>query len=287
MPFWIIFTLLNIFGNGTALFLTKSIIKKEEKLGYSGVMFVTLFYAVLCYIPVFLYSFTFHPVIFSSIQGLYFLMGAIFVTASAFFLYVHALALNDLSVFGPLDNLRPFFVVLFSFWILGQQPTSLLLFGIVFIVGGAFVLTMKKDFFKKAGDIKKTLFILSSTGVFGLAAIFDKKTLFYIDPFKYTFFILAGVCGAYGILYFRRHKKLYTKHFASLRMLSVGLFWAVGYIGIMIAVKLASPNLVTPLQMTRSLFLSVLGFIFLKEKGYTRKLLAAGLMLIGVFLITR
>lgn len=121
--------------------------------------------------------------------------------------------------------------------------------------------------------------------VFGLAAIFDKKTLFYIDPFKYTFFILAGVCSAYGILYVRKHKKINLTHFASANMFLIGFLWAIGYIGIMIAVKLATPNQVTPLQMTRSLYLSFLGFIFLQEKGYMRKIIATILVLVGVFFI--
>ena len=107
-----------------------------------------------------------------------------------------------------------------------------------------------------------------------------------MDPFKYTFFILLGVCCAYGILYFRKHKQIYFSHFASKKLILSGILWAVGYIGIMIAVKLSTPNYVTPLQMSRSLYLSFLGFIFLKEKGFKRKIIAAILMLIGVFFIT-
>lgn len=283
---WIWFTLLNIFGNGTAIFITKNAVK-DKKLGYGGVMFVSLFFAVLFYTPVFIYSFFLSPTLFSHIQGLYFLLAAIIITSSAFFLYVHALALNDLSVFGPLDNLRPLFVVIFSFFLLSQKPSSFLLLGIVFIITGALVLTLKRQFFKEVGNVKKTFFILASTTVFGLAAIFDKKTLMYMDPFKYTFFILLGVCSAYGILYLRKHKKIYFSHFASPKLILSGILWAVGYIGIMIAVKLSTPNFVTPLQMSRSLYLSFLGFIFLKEKGYKRKIIAAILMLIGVFFITR
>ena len=70
-------------------------------------------------------------------------------------------------------------------------------------------------------------------------------------------------------------------------LLLSGLLWAIGYIGIMLAVKLATPNQITPLQMTRSLYLSFLGFVFLGEKGYVKKIIAALLMLLGVFFITR
>ncbi len=283
---WIFFTLLNIFGNGTALFITKNAVK-DKKLGYSGVMFVSLFFAILFYFPVFLYSFTFHPQLFSNIIGLAFLCCSIVVTSTAFLVYVHALALNDLSVFGPLDTLRPFFVILFSIFLLGQLPTSFLFVGVFFITFGAIILTFRKQFFSQVKHLKNTFFILLSTGIFGLAAVIDKKTLLYMSPFQYVFFILAGVCTAYGILYLRRHKKIYVNHFFSPSLILSGFLWAIGYIGIMLAVKIATPNQITPLQMTRSLYLSVLGSMFLKEKGYKKKLIAAILMLIGVFLITR
>jgi len=283
---WIFFTLLNIFGNGTALFITKHAVK-DKKLGYSGVMFVSLFFAILCYLPVFIYSFSFSPTIFSQLVGVYYLLIAMSITITAFFLYVHALALNDLSVFGPLDNIRPLFVIIFSYFLLGQQPTSLLLVGVAFIITGALVLTLKKQFFQQVSHLHKTFFILASTAAFGLTGVFDKKALHYMDPFKYTFFILLGVCTAYGVLYFRRHKRVYIDHFLSWKLILSGLLWAVGYIGIMTAVKLSTPNNVTPLQMSRSLYLSFLGFLFLGEKGYKRKIIAAILMLIGVFFITR
>ncbi len=282
---WIIFVLLNIFGNGTALFLTKSAIK-DTKLGYSGVMFVSLFFAVLWFFPVFIYSFKAYPHIFSNTNGIYYVLASIATTVCAFFLYIHALKLNDLSVFGPLDTLRPFFVVLFSFLLLNQYPESGLFFGILFTVTGALVLTLKKQFFSEVGNLKKTFFIIASTATFGLAGVLDKKTLLYMDPFKYTFFILLSVCLAYGILYLHKHKSIYRKHFLSQKLLLIGFLWATGYIGIMIALKLATPNQVIPLQMTRSLYLSVLGFIFLHEKGYVRKVLAAILMLVGVIFIT-
>ena len=157
---WIWFTLLNIFGNGTALFITKNAVK-DKKLGYGGVMFISLFFAVIFYLPVFIYSFFLNSSLFSQVQGFYFLLGAIIITSSAFFLYVHALALNDLSVFGPLDNLRPLFVVIFSYFLLSQKPNSFLLIGIAFIITGALVLTLKKQFFKQVGHLKKNLFYFS------------------------------------------------------------------------------------------------------------------------------
>lgn len=284
---WILFVLLNVFGNGSAIFLTKSAINKNPKLGYSGVMFVTFLFAVILYLPIFLFSFITHPVIFSNINGLYFLLASIVVTVSAFLIYVHALAINDLSVFGPLDSIRPFFVLIFSLLLLGQKPNSFLLFGVGLIFSGALVLTMTKKFFREVENFNKTFFVLASTALFGLGAVVDKKTLFYIDPLKYVFFLLLGICFTYGILYLQKHKRIHVDHFLSRKMVGIAALWVIGYIGIMIATKLSTPNHVVPLQMTRSLYLSLIGFLFLGEKGYVRKIFAAIIMLIGIFFITR
>lgn len=195
-----------------------------------------------------------------------------------------------MSILGPLENLRPFFVVLFSLLLLQEQPTIFLFLGIIFIVIGTMVLNVKKRFwslsqFQQYG--KETFFIIASTALFGLESIFDKKALRYIDPSKYAFFILLGMCLGFGVFYIS-HKKTYErKHLFSWYLIAIGIFFAIGYFGIITAVSLASPNLVTPVQMIRSLYLSLLGFVFLREKNYVRKITAAVLMLIGVFLIVR
>jgi bacterial/archaeal transporter family protein len=283
---WILWTLLNVFGNGSVIFLTKSAIK-NTKLGYSGVMFITLFFAVVLYFPIFLLNCIAHPIISSNINGLYFLLFSIILTILNFYIYVHAIAINDLSVFGPLDSMRPFFVILFSLLLLGQSPTLFIILGAILIFSGVLILTVSKKFFTQAGNFNKTFFVILSTGVFGFIAVIDKKALLYIDPIKYVFFILLSICVASGILYFTKTKKIDFKQFLSLRLAFMGVLWVVGYVGIMTATKIATPNQVIPLQMTRSLYISLLGFVFLGEKGYFRKILAAVVMLIGVFLLVQ
>ncbi len=283
---WILLTLLNVFGNGSVIFFTKSAIK-NTKFGYAGVMFITLFFAVVLYLPIFIFSYITHPVISSSIDGYYFLLASIILTIFNFFIYFHAIVINDLSVFGPLDSARPFFVILFSLLLLGQVPTHYIVFGSILIFLGAIILTFSKKFLTEAGNFHKTFFVILSTGLFGFISIIDKKALASIDPIKYVFFVLLSVCIASGIIYFSKTKHIIFKQFLSLKLLAMGVLWVIGYIGIMSAVKISTPNQVIPLQMTRSLYLSFLGFAFLGEKGYLRKIIAAVVMLIGVYFIVQ
>jgi drug/metabolite transporter (DMT)-like permease len=283
---WILLTLLNVFGNGSVIFFTKSAIR-DTKLGYAGVMFITLLFAIIIYLPIFAFSYVTHPVISSSIEGYYFLSASIILSVITFYIYFHAIAINDLSVFGPLDSTRPFFVILFSLFLLGQSPTLFILFGAVLIFLGVIVLTISRKFFTQAGNFRKTFFVILSTGMFGFISIIDKKALFYIDPIKYVFFILLSVCVASGVIYFSKTRKVFLKQFLSLKLVAMGAMWVIGYVGIMSAVKISTPNQVIPLQMTRSLYLSFLGFVLLREKGYIRKIVAAIIMLLGVFILVQ
>lgn len=207
-----------------------------------------------------------------------------------FFLYTKALSLGDLSVIGPLDTTRPFFVVIFSIFILHQLPTQFLLIGILCIVLGALLLTLKPRFLQTVDHLKNSpeiLFILASTAIFALESIFDKKALGYTQPLEYSFLIMLGVSLSFGLQYIFTTKRIRLTSLLSPVIIGSGFLWTLAYLGIMTATKLATPNVVVPTQMTRSLYLSLLGFLFLGEKGYVKKILAAALMLLGVYFITR
>jgi drug/metabolite transporter (DMT)-like permease len=283
---WIWFTLLNVFANGSVIFFTKSAVK-QPKIGYSGVMFASLFFACLIYLPIFLINYLSNPVISSAATGYFLLLASIFLSIINFFIYVHAIAINDLSVFGPLDSIRPFFVILFSSLLLSQQPTLFIFLGTILIFLGVLILTISRKFFREVENFKKTFFVVLSSAMFGFISIIDKKTMVYISPINYVFFVLLSVCIANGIVYFLKTKNINFKPLISYRFFGMGILWVIGYLGIMTAIKIASPNQTIPLQMTRSLYLSFLGFMFLKEKGYFKKIAAALVMLAGVYFLVQ
>lgn len=286
---WIFYTLWNVFGNGTATFILKRQ-TKNEKLGYVGVMLIALCYCTLSLLPVFLYNYLQHPVLFTNPTGIPFYVGSIIFNTAGFYCFIKALSLNELSFFGPLETLRPFFVVLISLWLFKEQPTLFIIAGIVFIVIGAIILQLQKNFglfIEKLFHSQAPLYVLGSAVCFAITSVFDRHALHYISPFLYAFLVSIGITGGFVLLQKLSPKNMKHHHFINPTLMLTGLLLMIGQIGIYIALKMASPNVVVPLQMTRSLYLSFLGFVVLKEKGYKRKLIAAALMLIGVFLITR
>ncbi len=285
---WIFFTLLNVFGNGTATFILKKQ-TNNPRLGYVGVMLISLFFSALALLPIFVWRFLNDPTVFSSDLGFFYFVGSLFFNTIAFYCFIKALSLNELSFFGPLETLRPFFVVVLSLIFLAEQPTLFLIIGITSIVVGAVVLQLQKNlstFVKKLFRSQAPFFVIASTFCFAITSLLDRQALQFIDPLKYSFLLMTGLVFGFILIQKLGQKRLEKKYFGHPVFILTGLLLTLGTIGISLALKNASPNVVVPIQMTRSLYLSFLGFVVLGEKGYRRKLLAAFLMLLGVFFIT-
>jgi uncharacterized membrane protein len=282
---WVILTLLNAITNGTAIFLIKLSTKKKNS-DYASIMYFALLYALLAFSPLIIYKFLNHQMILANTSGIPYLFLGMLSSIAAYFFYIKAIALNELSVFGPLENLRPFFVVLFSLLILQQLPTLLQLTGIFLIVLGGIMINLKKGNYKIRNVNKGIIYVITATALFGLGSIFDKNALKSFDPIVYAFFILLSVTIFYGVIYFKKQKKFLAKNVFSVYPIATGVLLMIGYITIYSAIQIATPNLVIPVQMTRAIYLTLLGFVFLKEKDYAKKILAAFIMLIGVILIT-
>lgn len=285
---WILLTLLNVFGNGTALFLWKR--QTNGKLHYISVVLISLFFSTVTLFPFALYSFLQKPILFTNPVGLLFYSLSVIFNIIGFYLLIKAISLNELSFFGPLETLRPFFVVLLSLFLFHEQPTLLLIIGICFIVIGAFVLQMQKRldiFIVKLFHSNAPLFVVGSAIAFAITSVVDKHALSFIHPFPYSFLVTLGITCGFVLLHLIFSEKIIMNKFFNPTLIFSGVILTVGQLGIYTALTMASPNVVIPVQMTRSLFLSILGFVFLKEKDYLKKIIAAILMLIGVFLITR
>lgn len=285
---WLHFALLSVLTNGTFIFLTKRSFTKTN-IDPVAVNFVLFLFATIATLPFFLVSLTKLPTLFTASQGLIYFLILVVINIFGFKYYFESLSLNDLSLVGPLDNLRPLFVVALSVPFLHQPPTPLMFLGIILIVVGALAIQLKSgldQFFQTVRHSRATHLILASTFLFALGNIFDKKLLSYTTPEIDAFLSVAALLIVFAIMVFTKKHASLPNIFQPTLILS-GVLVGAGFLLIITANKLASPNLIVPVMMTRSLFLAILGFIFLGEKGYVRKTLSAIIMTVGVILLTR
>lgn len=279
---------MNVLGSGTAIFLLKK--ASDKNLSYVTVMMVAMFFSTISILPFAMYRYFLHPVIFTQSVGLFYYAVSIIFNVLGFFCFIKAISMNELSIFGPLETTRPFFVVFLSLLLFHEQPTIAILIGTICIVIGAVILQFQKNprlFFEKLFQSAAPLFILASAVCFAITSVLDKHALYFIDPFIYSFLITLGVCIGFIVLNLLTLQKIRVQTFFNTKLALSGFSLTFGQLAIYSALRLASANVVSPVQMTRSLYLSFLGFVVLKEKDYLKKILAALLMLLGVFFITR
>jgi drug/metabolite transporter (DMT)-like permease len=287
---WVWLTLLNVVANGTSVALYKVETTKHKK-PYAGVIFVSFLVASLVFLPYSLAAGLLDGLNSVPLIGWVYWGLGLLVAVSAFFLYIRAINLVELSVVGPIENLRPLFVILFSLIFLGQKPTAVLLAGVGLIVFGAVLVNYHESMAASLARIKNERglhFILGGTVLFALAGIVDKLALSYFTPGLYTQLIILGLTLVYGAGFFSMNwGKWSFKSLVSWRILAAGILIPIALLSIITALALSEPNLVIPVQMTRTFYLALLGFWWFGEKGYLRKLVAGGIMFAGVMLLVR
>jgi drug/metabolite transporter (DMT)-like permease len=284
---WTTFTLLNIIANGSAIFIYKAT-NTKFKMGFIEVMFEAILFAFFTYL-LFFFLYFHSAEFFFDIRIIFYLIMSIFLNTFALYFYIRSISTGELSLLAIIENLRPLFVVIFSFFFLKEQISYNLMLGTLLIISATVILFIQKklsNIIRSIKESKAVIFMIFSTALYGLDGIVDQCALKIIDPSKYILFLLGGMSLTYAMILIK------SRNFSQLKIFTpsiamMGVLLALGFIGIINALKLANAVFVIPLQMTRSLYLSLLGFIFLKEKDYFRKIVAAILMLAGVFLIVR
>ena len=207
---------------------------------------------------------------------------------------VAALRGTDLSIFGPLNALRPIIALLFGWFFLAENPTPIGLLGIAVTVGGGVIL-----FSGGEGDrtetprasIWKPLFLRTaglSLGVIG--AVFLKRAAM-VSSAEVT--VAAWIfCGLIVLLLFAtfRHREaiitlkpalsqhwkwllIHSAMFLTMQLLTIKIFQAT---------LLAYSFVFFQLGMVLQVFV---GRIFFRETAFLRRLIASLVMALGSILI--
>ncbi len=286
---WFHFALLSVLTNGTFIFLTKRSFTKTN-IDPVAVNFVLFLFATITTLPFFLVSLTKLPTLFTAPMGLVIYLILVVINIFGFKYYFESLSLNDLSIVGPLDNLRPLFVVALSIPLLGQLPTPMMFLGILLIITGALAIQLKSglsQFLITIRHSRATHLIIASTFLFSLGNILDKKLLSYTTPEIDAFLSVAALLVVFAIMVFTKRRQASIPNIFQPTLILSGVLVGAGFLLLITANKLSSPNHIIPVMMTRSLFLAILGFVFLGEKGYVRKIVSALIMIAGVLLLVQ
>lgn len=286
---WVFYSLFFAIWTAAQTFLTKNLTKKISP-------FPLLYVFFLFNIPI-----TFTLLLFLGgvphVTGNFYLYMGIsgFLDAIAFISSFIAISRSSISLISPIASFGPVFTTIIAIFALHEIPTPLKFVGILFVVIGAYLLN--------AADIKhgiltpfKTLFyhrgvllFLLANLIWGITPIFQKKAIFETSPQIPLFASVIGMCFVFLFL----TPFAFKKAMASIKEVKVNLKWfiangvgtAFSQAASYAAVALVFVGYASSIFRTSSLFIIILGGVFLKEERIKERLLGASVMLLGAILL--
>ncbi|MBI2547393.1 MAG: EamA family transporter [Candidatus Aenigmarchaeota archaeon] len=278
---WFVLSLLASLSKATEGFFSKRGLQKINE--YAMAFGLSFFSAIFLSIPLIYYGI---PAIDSTFWIAVSITSVLNAIASV--LVMKAIKMAPLSLVLPMQNFTPLFLLLTSPIILGEFPGLFGVLGIFLIVIGSYVLNIqvyKKGLLKPFQELFKTkgvLLMLAVALIQSVSANVDKMAIQHSSPF--FFGVTANVFIALLVLPFAI-KKLVGGEFSLKRMLPVGLFEALTLIFQYHALLLTLVPYVIAVKRTSTIFSSLYGFYFFKEKHIRERLLGVVIMIAGVILI--
>jgi len=280
-----------IFSAGAAL-SQKEVLFELDALVFSFLLFL---FVALFSLPVIFFS-DFGGITIPGIIALY-IRSAL---GAASFLFVMLSIKNmEISRALPLLALTPGFVAVAAFIFLNDNLTNLQITGMLLLITGTYVLEIKNrtdllEPFKVFYKSKSHLYVLSALLLFTITAIIDRALLSkYKFPTESYFFIqqvFYMITFSIMIFFFAKRG---AKSLSLLR--NVKLFKWLVLIAILtiayrfteiLAIKIAPVALVLSVKRLSIFIAVIIGGKIFKEKNLVKKVIAAGIILAGSFLIT-
>ncbi len=288
---WFFLAILSAIFSAFSAIFQKKILKHIPALEFSFLLsFIGLFWGTALLFNSNWYEIdvkTLFLIIFDSIIG-----------ALAFLNVMEALKRMDISKALPLLTTTPFFVAIFAFIFLGEKLSIQQIFGLIFLIGGVFLLDLK--FEKKS--LLPFLVLLKSTNrkyiffallFFTLSALLDKYIIVKssLTPISYvgykqlfTFLIFSIILRWKKVEIFSLIKSQKSKIWFNLFIISI--FTIIYRVTQISAIEIASVGLVLAVKRLSVLFATFFGGKYFREENQLSRNFAVIIILISILLIT-
>lgn len=218
-------------------------------------------------------------------------------SASAFggsFLLNVAYKRCEISTVSPLLNINPLFVILLSYFILGEVLNGKQFMGVLLILIGGYIVTLEKIryFFRPFTSMPKKYFLIvfSTLVLWTFCPVLNRIVLLEIDSITYLFFFTMFIFCFQIVLpisknRFRNVIALAREKWPLLIMTSLFLDISDFLHLTAIAIPTAVVSLVIPVKRISNLFTIILGGNLFNEKNLIVKSIACTIMLAGLLVI--
>ena len=215
------------------------------------------------------------------------------INAVTTILYIKAIKVSDLSLTVPLVALTPLFMLLTSPLIVGEYPNFFDYIGILLIVTGSYLLNIKEKSQGYLAPFKALLeepgpkFMLMVAFLWSITSNFDKIGVKNSSPIFWLFSLFGTMSVLLLPMLLHKTPNPSRKILKQLPMLAaMGFFNAIGLLCQMQALTLTLVVQVIAIKRTSVLMGVLFGHFIFKEKDIQQRLLGAGIMIFGVFVIS-
>jgi len=284
---WLLLVLGSALAQAIGQIFGKKVLFKEHALGYSSARSLLIFVFSLAFVWKMNFNFPFKIyalIYFSSILGT---IGVLYATK--------AMRHMEVSVFAPLHNLSPIFLIIIAYFVLGETLTSINGAGIFLILFGSYFLELNsrgndfvypiKQFFKS----KYIHFLIIALILFSFTATIEK---YVINKNVLPFTLLLLIWGFIALNFFlydvfkfglKEFKENFLKD--KIDLVFSAFFGFLTTLLYVLALPLQNISLIIPVKRLSSLFATIIGGNFFHEKHLKFKIIACVIMIIGAVLV--
>ena len=211
----------------------------------------------------------------------------------AYTLYVKAIRLADLSLMSPLSTLTPLFLLITSPLIVKEVPTIWDAVGVFLIVIGSYVLNLNASadgFFGPLRSIfrnKGTRMMVVVAFIWSITSTFDKVGVMNSSPIFWAIVLFGFIAlGILPLIILKSKNPIQGIRSHWRLLLAAGVANAIGVGCQMVAVGMVAVTQVIAVKRMSGLVSVVFGHFLFGEKGIRERLLGAGIMVMGVVVMT-
>ncbi|MEX0324028.1 MAG: EamA family transporter [Puniceicoccaceae bacterium] len=210
-------------------------------------------------------------------------------------LYIRSIQLSGLSKTVPFLSFTPIFLIFIGYAVLGEIPSGAGILGVVLVAFGAYGIACTKVgepltmAFKNVTRDKGVLLILATAFIWSLTSSVGRKAVLLSSA---NFFFIFAMISQFVIFFALNWKQTGLKktiHYIRTDwkfFIIVSLFLAIMELAIFTAFGLTKVAYAISMKRTAILFSVLFGFLFFKEGGFRKNIVAATVMVTGVIVIT-
>lgn len=220
------------------------------------------------------------------------LLGSFITTPLEMILYYKALQIETVSFVIPLLAISPLFTTLLNMVVFNDSPSMVGIFGMIFLILGVYFLKVE---YLHEGVLKPLSYLFKNTAfkfmslmlVFNsIGIIIDKTAIVNSNAYVYAlsnyFFVSLSL---FVLALYKSRNKFHQIKEKSKQLLLLGSIVGIYTILRSLALSQGNAGYVSSIMSTSILFSIIFSYVFLKEKGLSKKLLSILFIIVGLVLI--